>query len=60
MIGQSNQDGVPEEETDGLFVNDLSRKVTLPGMNMFVEPKGGEYFFVPSMSALRGVMSAVV
>jgi hypothetical protein len=30
------------------------------GVPQFVEPRGGEYFFVPSMTALRMIGMAIV
>lgn len=44
----------------GLFPQDANRELQLPGINRFVVPRGGEYFFSPSISTMTGVMSNVV
>lgn len=57
IIGQENDK--PEVEMLGLFPQDANRPLKLSGLNRFVEPKGGEYFFSPSLKALTGVLSEV-
>lgn len=56
-MGQTNDKA--EVEMLGLFPQDAKRPLRLPGINRFVVPKGGEYFFSPSMGALMGVLSEV-
>ncbi|KAK4901646.1 hypothetical protein LTR27_001418 [Elasticomyces elasticus] len=57
VMGQSNT----EESVDmkGLFPQDAERPLALSGINRFVVPKGGEYFFSPSLNALRTTLSTV-
>lgn len=43
----------------GLFPQDASRQLQLPGVNRFVVARGGEYFFSPSLSALKNELSNV-
>jgi hypothetical protein len=43
----------------GLFPQDAKRAVKLNAVSPFVIPRGGEYFFTPSMGALRGILSNV-
>ncbi|GAB7324177.1 hypothetical protein MBLNU13_g07547t2 [Cladosporium sp. NU13] len=43
----------------GLFPQDTNRAVKLNAISSFVIPRGGEYFFTPSMSALSGILSNV-
>ncbi|CZT15973.1 uncharacterized protein RCC_01813 [Ramularia collo-cygni] len=57
VMGQVNDKA--EVDMLGLFPQDASRPLKLPGINRFVVPKGGEYFFSPSMKALTGVLSEV-
>lgn len=57
VMGQVNNQA--EVDMLGLFPQDASRPLKLPGINRFVVPKGGEYFFSPSMVALTGVLSEV-
>lgn len=45
--------------TTGMFPQDPTRPLPISGINQFVEPKGGEYFFSPSMAALSGVLADV-
>lgn len=44
----------------GLFPQDANKELQLPGKNRFVVPRGGEYFFSPSIGSLTGVMSNAV
>lgn len=57
VMGQTNA----KENVDmlGLFPQDATRPLKLPGVNRLVVPKGGEYFFSPSMKALTGILSEV-
>lgn len=55
IMGQTNDKA--EVDMLGLFPQDATRPLALPGINRFVVPKGGEYFFSPSMKALTGILS---
>ncbi|KXS94273.1 hypothetical protein AC579_7278 [Pseudocercospora musae] len=59
VMGQIN--GAPGATVGmmGLFPQDASRQLQLPGVNRFVVARGGEYFFSPSLSALRNELSNV-
>ncbi|KAK5701795.1 hypothetical protein LTR97_004613 [Elasticomyces elasticus] len=57
VMGQSNSKKTVDMK--GLFPQDAERPLALSGINRFVVPKGGEYFFTPSMSALRTTLSNV-
>ncbi|PPJ57342.1 hypothetical protein CBER1_01382 [Cercospora berteroae] len=57
VMGQTNDK--PTVPMKGLFPQDASRELELPGINRFVVPRGGEYFFSPSLSALKGELSNV-
>jgi Dyp-type peroxidase family len=57
IMGQTNDK--TEVNMLGLFPQDATRPLALPGVNRFVVPRGGEYFFSPSMKALTGVLSEV-
>ncbi|KAK3112445.1 hypothetical protein LTR53_011282 [Teratosphaeriaceae sp. CCFEE 6253] len=57
VMGQSNTEKTVNMK--GLFPQDEQKPLALSGVNRFVVPKGGEYFFTPSMSALRTTLSAV-
>ena len=57
VMGQTNT--APTVGMKGLFPQDANRELQLPGINRFVVPRGGEYFFSPSISTLTGVMSNV-
>jgi Dyp-type peroxidase family len=57
VMGQTNSKA--EVDMLGLFPQDATRPLKLPGINRFVVPKGGEYFFSPSLGALMGVLSEV-
>lgn len=61
VMGQSNakedndkDNGVP---MGGLHPDKLGRVRKFKGINNFVIPNGGEYFFMPSMSALKGALA---
>ena len=56
-MGQTNSK--PTVGMLGLFPQDATRELQLPGINRFVVPRGGEYFFSPSLSALTGELSNV-
>ncbi|KAK4493896.1 hypothetical protein PRZ48_015081 [Zasmidium cellare] len=58
VMGQTNDS--PTVGMKGLFPQDANRELQLSGVNRFVVPKGGEYFFSPSIGALTGVLSNVV
>ena len=60
--------GLPSEERDPLVgTNGDSGQFTVPGADMpflfdvrqFVITEGGEYFFVPGLTALRGIAAGV-
>lgn len=55
VMGQTNSK--PTVGMKGLFPQDASRELQLPGVNRFVVPRGGEYFFSPSLSALMQDLS---
>nr|OQO26976.1 hypothetical protein B0A51_04993 [Rachicladosporium sp. CCFEE 5018] len=57
ILGQTSSSG--DINMTGLFPQDPSRPLAMAGINPFVVPRGGEYAFVPSMSALTGVLSDV-
>lgn len=57
VLGQLSKN--EQVDTTGLFPQDEKRAVKLNAINAFVVPKGGEYFFSPSMAALRGVLAEV-
>lgn len=57
LIGQTNSE--PTVGMKGLVPDDANRELHVSGINRFVIPKGGEYFFSPSLSALRGELSDV-
>jgi hypothetical protein len=42
-----------------MFPQDAKRPVKLNAVSPFVVPKGGEYFFTPSIAALTGVLADV-
>ena len=54
-MGQSNSE--TDVNMGGLFPQNLDKLASFKGINRFVIPKGGEYFFMPSMSALRGALA---
>ena len=63
-IGKGDFIGLPTEEKDPLVgANDPSGQFTVPGADMpflfdlkrFVTIRGGEYFFAPGISALKGI-----
>jgi hypothetical protein len=43
----------------GLFPQNATKAIKLNAVSPFVVPRGGEYFFTPSMSALGGILSTV-
>lgn len=57
VLGQLSK----SEQVDitGLFPQDAKRAVKLNAVSPFVIPRGGEYFFTPSMSALTGILANV-
>ena len=55
VIGQSNTQHTVEMA--GFNPQDLNRLQVFHGINRFVIPKGGEYFFVPSITALRTMLA---
>jgi deferrochelatase/peroxidase EfeB len=57
VLGQLSK----SEQVDitGLFPQDATKAVKLNAVSPFVVPRGGEYFFTPSMSALGGILSTV-
>jgi Dyp-type peroxidase family len=57
IIGQSND--MKEVDMVGISPLDLKSPLKMEGINRFVIPKGGEYFFMPSMTALRTTLSTV-
>lgn len=57
VMGQTNSS--PTVGMKGLFPQDASRELQLPGVNRFVVPRGGEYFFSPSIATLTSVMGQV-
>ncbi|KAK5150873.1 hypothetical protein LTS14_009676 [Recurvomyces mirabilis] len=57
VMGQSNTEKTVDMK--GLFPQDANRPLPLSGVNRFVVVRAGEYFFTPSMSALRGALSTV-
>ncbi|KAK5726532.1 hypothetical protein LTR17_012655 [Elasticomyces elasticus] len=57
VMGLSNTEKTVDMK--GLFPQDAERPLVLSGINRFVVPKGGEYFFTPSMTALRTTLSIV-
>jgi Dyp-type peroxidase family len=57
IAGQRND--VKEVDMVGISPLDLKSPLKMEGINRFVIPKGGEYFFMPSMTALRTTLSTV-
>lgn len=58
-IGQSNVDADGQFSMQGLMPANLTRPATFTAINQFVVPKGGEYFFMPSMTALKTTLAGV-
>lgn len=57
VLGQLSKD--EQVNTTGMFPQDAKRPVKLNAVSPFVVPKGGEYFFTPSIAALTGVLANV-
>lgn len=57
VLGQLSKS--EEVNMTGMFPQDAKRAVKLNAVSPFVIPRGGEYFFTPSMSALGGILSNV-
>lgn len=57
VLGQLSK----SEQVDitGMFPQDAKKAVKLNAVSPFVIPRGGEYFFTPSLSALNGILSSV-
>jgi deferrochelatase/peroxidase EfeB len=57
VLGQLSK----SEQVDitGLFPQNATKAIKLNAVSPFVVPRGGEYFFTPSMSALGGILSTV-
>lgn len=55
MVGQANLPG--NYTMNSMDKRDESKTISIPHVNPFVQPLGGEYFFMPSMSALRIVIA---
>ncbi|KAK5071212.1 hypothetical protein LTR64_007716 [Lithohypha guttulata] len=55
MVGQMNETGT--YNMLGMNKNDPSKPISIPKVNPYVVPLGGEYFFTPSMSALRDTLA---
>ena len=53
MIGQSG--GGIARDTGGIDPNNATRRLSVP---QFIKPRGGEYFFSPSIPALTDIISA--
>jgi Dyp-type peroxidase family len=56
-IGQSNTDSDGLYSMQGLMPSNLTRPASFKTINQFVVPKGGEYFFMPSMTALKTTLA---
>ena len=57
IIGQSND--VKQVDMLGVSPVDAKKPLNMEGINQFVIPEGGEYFFMPSMTALRTTLSTI-
>lgn len=58
-MGQRNDDTDGLYTMHGLMPSNLTRPATFKTINQFVVPKGGEYFFMPSMAALKTTLAGV-
>ena len=56
-MGQENNDRDKTHTMLALNASDLKKPATFAAINKFVVPKGGEYFFMPSMSALKNELA---
>lgn len=56
-MGQVNT--LPEVGMLGQFPQDAQKEFRLSGINRFVVPEGGKYFFSPSLKAMTGLLSEV-
>jgi len=55
IIGANSKTANRDRTMSGVFVTDLSKEVNIA--QDFVEARGGEYFFVPSLSTLKQLAS---
>lgn len=55
MVGQDNLPG--KYTMSSMNKRDENATISIPHINPFVQPLGGEYFFMPSMKALRTVLA---
>lgn len=58
-MGQNNNDPDGQYSMQGLMPANLTRPTSFSAINKFVVPKGGEYFFMPSMTALKTTLAGV-
>lgn len=57
-MGQENNDLDKTHKMLGLNAADVKKPATFQSINKFVVPKGGEYFFMPSVSALKNELAS--